>query len=209
MNITLQLENLVNIISFIVSIVSFLYAIYCHHLAKKAEKKQRTLNWKDVSIAAKDLAKQIKDDHRPDIIYVPSIKSGIIVHFIRDYFSEYIPVITGQLVSKKQFSIESTNKIQNHDQYLCFETKKWYAYVPKNLLDYKSKNLLIIDDFAMSGDFLQTLSIILSDNGFNPESIQTLCLATTEVAVKSEKSPTYYWKQFSTTDVYMPWGKPM
>ena len=209
MKITPEVENVLTISSFIFGILSFVYAIYCRHMTIKAERKQCTIDWKDVNIAAKDLAKQIEHTYSPDIIYVPSIKSGIIVHFIKEYFSEYIPVITGQIISKKQFGKGYIKKIEDLDKYLFFETNKWYAYIPVGLLDYKEKKLLIIDDFAMSGDFLHILSKTLFDNGFAPENIKTSCLATTEVAIRSEKSPNYYWKKFSITDIYMPWGKPI
>lgn len=199
----------INLLSLSLAIFSSLYAIYCRHAVKETEKKSRTINWQDVSIAAKYLAQKIGEQHKPDIIYIPNIKSGILVHFIKDYFMEYIPIIVGQSISKKQFSEKSTTKILDKEQYLFFETKKWYSYIPNNMLDYKDKKLLIIDDFAMSGDFLQVLKNTLINAGFQEKNIITMCIATTEVAIKSENAPTYYWKDFTTTDVYMPWGKPI
>ena len=34
------------------------------------------------------------------VIYIPNIKSGILVQFIKDYFDEYIPVIVEQAIQK-------------------------------------------------------------------------------------------------------------
>lgn len=198
---------LLNLISIFFTIISLIYAIYCHNILKKAELKERTIDWQDVNVAAKYLAQEIGEQHKPDLIFIPNIKSGILVHFIKDYFMEYIPIIVGQSISKKQFSENSINKIANKEQYLFFETKKWYCYIPKSIIAYKDKKIIIIDDFAMSGDFLQALKITLIKAGFQEEQIITMCIATTKVAIKSENAPTFYWKGFATTDVYMPWGK--
>lgn len=198
----------ITIVSTSFSIISFIYAIYCSYRLKKKEKEQKSITWEDVNIATKDLVKKIEKEFQPDVIYIPNVKSGLIVHFAKDYFSEYIPVILGQTILKKQYPKSSTEKIENQDDYLYFETNKWYAYIPKSLLPFKHKNLLIIDDFAMSGDFLEKLVNQLIDNGFAKNKIITSCLATTEVAIANKKSPTFYWKKFSTIDIYMPWGKP-
>lgn len=61
----------------------------------------------------------------------------------------------------------------------------------------------------MSGDFLEKLVNVLIQNGFTEDKIITSCLATTDVAVNSEKAPTFYWKQFPNIDIYLPWGEPV
>lgn len=208
-NLTMSINQIISLISLFFTVVSFLYAIYCHYKMQQAEKRTRTINWQDVSDGSKYLAKMIGEHHKPDIIYIPNIKSGIIVHFIKDYFMEYIPIIVGQSISKKQFEVDSISKIIDIDNYLFFESNKWYSFIPMNILDYKDKKLLIIDDFAMSGDFLKLLKNTLKNAGFKNENISTMCLATTEVAIQSENAPTFFWKDFSTTDIYMPWGKPI
>lgn len=202
-------EKMINYLSVILAIISFAYAIYCRHVTKKTEKETRTINWQDINTATKHLAQQIGEKNKPDIIYIPNIKSGIIAYFIKDFFMEYIPIIVGQAIPQKQFSEDSKNKILNQKQYLSFQTNKWHCYIPKTILDYKDKKMLIIDDFAMSGDFLKLLKDTLIKAGFNEENIITVCIATTEVAIRSEAAPTFFWKKFSTTDIYMPWGKPL
>lgn len=144
----------------------------------------------------------------PDVIYLPNIKSGIIAHFFLDYFSTYIPIIAGQSILKSKYTPKNLLLVADKESLIFFETQKWYAYIPASILKYKNMNLLIVDDFAISGDFMCKLIETLITNGFEESKIQTLCLATTEVALKSQTAPTYYWKCFSTTEIYMPWGKP-
>lgn len=98
------------LISLFVGLASLIYAIYCNRQLKKKEIEHRTINWEDVNIATKNLAQKIERKFKPDVIYIPSIKSGIIVYFLKDYFKEYIPIIAGQTIFKKQFSKNSTQK---------------------------------------------------------------------------------------------------
>lgn len=74
---------------------------------------------------------------------------------------------------------------------------------------YNTNNLLIVDDFAMSGEYLEKLKeCLIHELGFQPSKIRTLCLATTQVAVNNNTAPNYSWRISDSAIVYLPWGRP-
>lgn len=86
---------------------------------------------------------------------------------------EYIPIIIGQATPQKQYLSFQTNGIP-------IFSKLFYIIRIK---------MLIIDDCAMSSDFLKLLKDTLIKTGFKEENIITVCIATTEVAIRSEAAP--------------------
>ena len=106
------------------------------------------------------------------VIYIPNIKSGILVQFIKDYFDEYIPVIVEQAIQKSSTPDKADKKrieeleknIKDIDNYWKVDTNKWSAYVPKSLLKYKNDKILILDNLVLTGDFIKTITRTLKSN---------------------------------------------
>ena len=185
--------------------------------AQKMKKKRRSITWTDISIAANNLAKEIKKTHKPDVIYIPNIKSGILVQFIKDYFDGYIPIIVGQAIQKnsvrdsrliedeKNRIKQLEKQIKDIDNYWKVDTSKWSAYVPKSLLKYKNEKILILDNLVLTGDFLKSITRVLKSNHI--ENVEVACIGTTKSAIEDNVAPQFYWKSLPEGDIYMPWGK--
>ena len=77
----------------------------------------------------------------------------------------------------------------------------------KIINEEKEKNVLIVDDLVMSGDFLHTIKQRLCTSGFNKKNIRFISIVTTDVAISTKKSPDYYWKKITADECYFPWGK--
>lgn len=211
------LGTILSIVSIVIAIigilVGFIVARYYYNKSQKMTIISKSINWDDISIAINTIGKQLRslDDERkfvPDLIFLPNVKSGIIAKYLTDYFDSYVPIFLGLSIEKKRYSLNSKEKVLIPESYKYFETSKWYVYIPMNIFEYNNKKILIIDDFAMSGEYLSTLANLLIDNGFDKHHIRTICLATTKVAVESNKAPDYYWKEVIPGDFYLPWGKP-
>ncbi|MEU0546775.1 hypothetical protein [Micromonospora sp. NPDC005979] len=79
--------------------------------------------------------------------------------------------------------------------------------IPEAVLAYRGGNILIVDDFVMSGDFLAGLRARLVDEGVAADRIRAASVAVTRVARKNHKSPEYYWWLADSDDFFFPWGR--
>ena len=193
--------------SVLLSLISLGFAVFEYLQKRKAEKALKTITWEDMQKASEKMAKKLIKKYKPDVIYIPNIKSGIMLQFIRNYFKEYIPIIVGQAVSKEYFTENASDKIKDIKNYWYVETQKWHAYIPSSLLKYKNKNILIIDNISLTGNFLHTITKELIQHGISNKHIVTACIATTEAAIRDCMAPQYYYKILTDSKtVYMPWG---
>lgn len=198
---------LLNIISILIGIIGIVLSAISILLFLKEKQKNRTIYWKDIPVAAGSLSEKIRKEFNPDIILIPNEKGGVVANFFKKSFPKYINCIFGVGIPIKRINTSETNFISN--DFYFFKTQKWYAYIPKYISHYNDKRILIIDDFAMTGDFLIELKrTLINHAGFEEQNIKTMCIATTEFAVANEKSPDYYWKKFDSSKVYLPWGRP-
>ena len=94
------------------SLFSIAFAIFQYFQKKKAEKALKSITWEDMKKASEKIAKKLIKTYQPAVIYIPNIKSGIMLQFIRNYFKEYIPVIVGQAVSKEYFAEDDCTRIK-------------------------------------------------------------------------------------------------
>lgn len=203
MSISDVLGLVINISSLMIGIIGFVYGLF-------EKKKRHSIQWGDLEVAVKTMILQMKREFVPDILYAPTQKSGIIVELTLPYLQHYTPTFFGIGIAKRNFSYENAYpKILNAEVYFHFETTKWHAYVPKSIMAYNDKKILIVDDFAMSGEYLEKLKkCLIDDAGFDFSKIKTLCLATTEVAINDKKAPDYSWKVSDSAVIYLPWGRP-
>jgi len=144
---------------------------------------------------------KIKKDFVPDVVFTPGLRGATFANLLVAEFNEEIPVVVGISIIKQDATVI------NLPNYHLIETTKWSVYIPEQLFAFSQKNILIVDDFAMSGDFLHNLSATLIARGFAKEHIRTMCVAVTKVAIKAHKAPDYYWFQAEEANFYFPWGK--
>lgn len=213
-NVIAIVSTLIAIVSILITIWSIIEAVKNDHRAKAeqqkreaAEKALKSITWEDMRNASEKIARELIKTYQPAVIYIPNIKSGIMLQFIRNYFKEYIPVIVGQAVSKEYFSEDAHNKIKGLENYWYVDTQKWHAYIPNILLEYKEQNILILDNLSLTGNFLNIITDELIQHGISREHIATACIATTEAAIADNVAPQYYYKTLKDSKtVYMPWG---
>lgn len=196
-----------NAVSIAIGIIGILLSAVSLFLFLKEKKKSVTIEWKEIPIAINSLSELMKKEFIPDIILVPSEKGGVIVSFLKKTLPTYTNCIFGIGTPIKR--VNSNFAEFNSKDFYSLSTHKWNTYIPTFIVKYKSKKILIVDDIAMTGDFLYELKKLLIEQvGFDENNIKTMCLATTEIAIGNNKAPNYYWKKFDTSNVYLPWGKP-
>lgn len=192
-----------NIIFGIATLISLIFTIYFGIKANKLEKSRKKLEWTDLQASANDLGDLVKKDKfTPDIIFTPGLRGATFTNLLKQEINKEVPVFVGISIWK-----EKAENIQPIPDFIMIETNKWYIFMPNGLLKQNSKKVLIIDDYVMSGDFLEKLKQVLIDNGFDNDNIKTMSIVTTQVAINNHKAPNYHWLITKDDSFYFPWGK--
>jgi hypoxanthine phosphoribosyltransferase len=193
-----------NIIFGIITIISFIVTIYYGRKSIRLEKEKKTLDWADLQASANDLSTSIKNSgFIPEIIFTPGLRGATFANLLQEEFDSInAPVFVGLSIWKK-----GGKTLNDTSDFEVIETNKWQVLIPKSLFKLSDKKILIVDDFAMSGDFLQNLKKILLVNGFQNPNIKTATIAATTVAIQNGKGPDFNWIEPSDSSFYFPWGK--
>lgn len=172
------------------------------HIAGDLDTLERLHERTDLQVAARSLARKLKQEFKPDIILSPSARGGIIAFFLRQDISENIPIFVGVCQWRKSDRFEG-----NMSSFSSVETENWQIYVPSAILDNKDKNILILDDFAMTGDTLRKMKELLVGKGVSEDNIRTMAVVATKVAILGNKGPNYQWLEVDSPSFYFPWGE--
>jgi hypoxanthine phosphoribosyltransferase len=182
--------------------VGVLLTIYYARKAEELNRKRKRLEWSDIQAAANDLGQRIKRDFSPAVIITPGLTGATFANLLSEEFSGQPPVFVGTRTWK-----ESPHSTIPDRGVFEIETMKWFVTIPEAVFEYCNGTVLVVDDFVMSGDFLETLKRKLMTFGFRSDQIKSAAIAATKVAIKNHKSPDYYWWIADDDDFFFPWGK--
>lgn len=178
------------------------FTIHYGRKASALEKARKQFDWTDLQACMSDLASASKKEFIPDVVFTPGLRGATLTNLLLSEFDGNIPAYVG--ISFWRESLDAPSELSETER---IDTKKWYVHVPLSLTSYKDKKLLVVDDFAMSGDFLDSLRIVLQGMGFQSNNVKTMCAVTTTIAIQNKKAPDYWWFASENTDFYFPWGK--
>ncbi|MBG1265239.1 hypothetical protein [Nostoc sp. WHI] len=190
------------ILGMILLLLAVVYIIYSKPGNLSNERDKAILGWVDLEAASEDLASRIKREFHTELIITPGLRGGIFSELLKDKIDYNLPTFVGISIWKQERQSDL-----NLADFLLIETNKWNVYIPKSIFRYDNRKVLIVDDFAISGDFLYNLKQLLLSQGFLPQNVKSACILTTKLAVKNHKAPDYYWRQVDRIDVYFPWGR--
>ncbi len=191
---------------FILGVGGIILSFYFQHENKKLQKELKRITWSDLVIAAREFRIKINKVFKPDIIFSPCRRGATIANLFIGV-NENIFLFVGV-----------REDIRDGDKFKCIPeklnehwdtigTNKYKQYIPKQLLENKQAKLLILDDFAMSGDSLLAITDYLIKNGFDRSNIKTATIVCTDAAFDAKKMPDFFWLKSPHTDFYFPWGK--
>ncbi|MDQ5820386.1 MAG: hypothetical protein M3540_02985 [Actinomycetota bacterium] len=93
------------------------------------------------------------------------------------------------------------------DDFDTIRTNKCNVHIPLALYKHRDLKLLIIDDLALGGDTLVAMRDHCIAHGFQADSVKTMSLVATEVAIRNRKAPDFFWKETDSPRFYFPWGE--
>lgn len=185
-----------------IGVVGVVATIYYERKSARLDKLRKRLEWPDLQAAANDLGQQIKRECTPAAIVTAGLRGATFANLLASEFVGQPPVYVGISTWKEGQHSEVLT-----DGWFKLETSKWMVTIPRTPVRYKSGTILIVDDFVMSGDFMQLLKQTLVKAGVEVDRIRTVSIAATKVAVKNHKAPDYYWWLAENDDFFFPWGK--
>ncbi len=186
----------------ITTLIGVVLTVYFGVRARRLELDRKRLRYEELQAAANDLGAKINKTFTPDAMFTPGLRGATFANLLVAELKTEVPVFVG--VSSWKDSEKPITSVPGHR---TLETNKWFVHVPESLLSGQYSSILVVDDFAMSGDFLQLIVTTLTAAGKKTEQIMTACVVTTKVAVQNHKAPNFYWQQTADDTFYFPWGR--
>jgi hypoxanthine phosphoribosyltransferase len=215
--LNLSVSEWVNVFLGILTVLGFGLTIYYGRQSAKSETKlqelhneflhlerqKHSIDFQDILACANELKNELSmSGFEPDIIFAPGLRGATFANVLEDEFrKDSLPVIVG-ISTWTNFDC-----FKDISGYKILTTKRWQLLIPNILFAICDKRLLIVDDFAMTGDFLSILKSELISTGYKEENIKSVTIATTTVAIENKTAPDFYWHEPADSNFFFPWGK--
>jgi hypoxanthine phosphoribosyltransferase len=197
--------TIISIISLIATIVSTYIAVIQSMKVRVLRKQKHRLSWDDMEVGINQLFKEIEKDYKPEIVICLSERGTAIVTMGFAVFGRNLPIFTAfwQDPNKEMMDLSNMGFIELNSRGRKF-------FLPEVVLNFKDKKLLVIDDWAFSGQAMTYMYNVLKNNGVSDENIRCAALVVTPPAksvLKPANSKFYHYYEFPDNDFYFPWGK--
>jgi hypoxanthine phosphoribosyltransferase len=173
--------------------------------------------WHDVKRMSIDLAIDIKKIFSPQIILAIDAKSAIIAEMIRNKINEEIPIFVGTSLLRSN-SLDSKFKpdigngeIYVHDDFNSlkfFRTDSWYVHIPGFISDFENKKILIVQDYARTGEIVEEIrSLLINKWHFEEENIHACYLYANKKLLHNKTLAYIYIGGLTTSEenLIFPW----
>jgi len=187
-----------------IGVLGVIATIYFALKAQASNHARRRLEWADLQSAATDLGRRIRREFNPVALITPGLTGATFANLLADEFHGQPPVYVGVRVWKGD-PVDSPSILA--DDSFILETQKWTVTIPKAPVRIPKGIVLIVDDFVMSGDFLNNLKEVFESAGLDSSRVRSAAIAATKVAIANHKAPDYFWWTADDDNFYFPWGK--
>ncbi|GAA2637844.1 phosphoribosyltransferase family protein [Paractinoplanes durhamensis] len=183
------------------TLIGFGLAIWQAVRAEQLNKRERDLDWPRFRSAASDLARSVdRSDFTPEVILALSERGAIVAHLVARELRTQVPVVTAAYLGKPDQSAE----LPGHE---AVRGTKAVLFLPDGIAGFKGRRLLLLDDFVMTGDGLQSVIDALLRKGFERTEIRSGAVVATRISIVSKKGPDYFGRETTGFDFYFPWGR--
>ena len=186
--------------SYALALSSLTFAVYT---SRKRQKeilhRQQRFEWAHVEAGIRQLCRWITREFSPDFLLAIPGAGVILTELAVIELGDTHPIFVAQQLPESSKETFPPGGVE-------FATAKWRYWFPTEILLQKHKNVLIIDDYAQSGDTLVQVRQTLEGLGFDPDHIKTAALISVRGLQESGKKPDFTWFWVEGHDVHMPWG---
>jgi len=207
------MEPVLEWIGYVFGIVGSAWGIatYLYTSRKSAQlyKELRRVTWDEIRLASHKLRKDIEKSFQPSVVFAPCRRGATIANLMFDN-EENVLLHVGIRIDKR---VDGATLMANPptNDWQVAETEKYYHYIPQALVNLLAKDkmarLLILDDYAMTGDALKRIIDFFLERGVERRNLKTATLICTAAAREGKKLPDFYWHKTTYSEFYFPWGK--
>ena len=190
------------IVSILIGALGLGFGIYTY-LKQRKERlhRQQRFEWNHIYQGVRQLCKWLKrDSFIPDFIVTVPGAGGVLATLASIELGEQVPVY---LCHQKSIG-KDQEFIAKRGEFV--ETAKWVYRIPDEVVALTNKKLILLDDYAQSGQTLKNIKDKLIESGFPKENIRSAALISVVGLKESNMSPDYTWFWVDSYDVHMPWG---
>lgn len=191
------LNEIMNYIGWIVTVLGGPSALY---FIVSSIKNRKKISWNGVKKGIKVLAQKV-EKISPDYIISFSGRGAIVASLIITELDNKYPVYTCLL--KRRYN----DSFLSPETWSSFSTSKWMVFVPNEVLNFKDKKVLIIDDIINSGETIEKLADHLEGLQIKKENIYSMSLIADQDVLFRLHIPQEYWKKVCVSEYSVPWGK--
>lgn len=192
------IDSIMTIIGWALTIIEVPGAIF---LIYSKIKDRKNISWnKIMKKGVVDLSKKVEKIN-PDYIVTFSGRGSIVCSLVAAALDNKYPVYMCLLKRRYQ------DNFLNPQNWTSFATSKWTVFVPDEVLNFKNKKILIIDDITNSGETIEMLTKHLEDEGIDKQNIFSMSLIANADVLARMHIPQEYWKKVVISEYNVPWGK--
>lgn len=203
----------ITLVSFIIGIAGFCWGIatwiYTYRKTRRLYDQLRRVAWDEIRLGSRELRAKFEHDFQPTVIFAPCRRGATIANLMFDT-GENILLHVGIRIDKRDKNQELSTNLPAKD-WKIVETDKYFHYIPRALVDFlranKEAKLLILDDFAMTGDSLKGFVDFFESHDVKRENIRTIAIVGTRASLEGKNLPDLCWFKTTEERFYFPWGK--
>lgn len=167
----------------------------------KKIRSKKYISWNEImKKGIVNLAQKVEKIN-PDLIITLSGRGSIVCSLVITKLDNRYPVYACLLKRKYNESFLTP------DGWEFFDTSKWQIFVPDEILKFKNKRILIIDDLTCSGETILNLRQYLIEKGMSSFNLFSMSLIANTDVLSRLHIPQEYWKKTDNSEYNVPWGK--
>lgn len=202
---SISIELWIAIVSGIATIISTYFAFQQSRKVQVLRKQKHKLTWDDMEIGINHLFKNIENDFKADVVVCLSERGTAIVTMGFAIFGRNLPIVTAFWQDPQKKPLDLSNM-----GFLELKSRKRSFYLPDTVLKFTEKRILIIDDWAFSGESMKCIHDILRQHKVPEENMMFAALVTSpaaKAAIEPIVNKFHFYFEFPDSDFYFPWGK--
>lgn len=194
----MSINAIINIVGWISTILGLPSAIY--FICTKI-KYRKNISWKKIMKEGIVDLIQKTEKINPDYIITFSGRGSIVCSLVVAELENKYPVY--MCVLKKRYNKDFLNPLN----WTSFDTSKWTIFVPDEVLNFKDKKILIVDDLTNSGETIEKLTEHLIESGISSQNLFSMALIANADVLSILHIPQEYWKKSKLEEYNVPWGR--
>lgn len=198
----MNLDRWLAVIGIVISGSFGMLALVYERMKRKREElnRQQRFEWPHIHSGIRQIAAWLRRrKFQPDIIIAIPGGGTALADLLAMEFGEFVPVLPVQQFQNKHAPMPDPN-------YKTCATAKWTFRLPLKVISDTNQKVVIIDDFASSGDSLRQIKTLFTESGVPSKNVLTVSLVAVAVLKETGKAPDYAWFWVDSYEVHMPWG---